>query len=566
MISPAPYTDQEAERCALACELFTPDSCPSLEPRHFHERRHQVLLQALRDLRAQGVELQAQEAVDLDRCPEPLRFHLSRSGSMPWPVTEAYVVEVGKAVPNAASAEHYEARVLDAHKRRRLQAVAGDRGTDLSVAEAVLAHQEADDAPLLVRQWPAALSDAALIGLSGDVLDVIGPETESDPDALLLQFLVAFGNCVGRGPYMQVEGDRHGLNLFAVMVGQSSKARKGTSWGRVRQLFDLADPEWSERIRPGGLSSGEGLAWAIRDPVTKQEPVKERGVIVDYQTVTTDPGVSDKRLLVVESEFARVLRALQRDGNTLSATLRESWDGRTLSALTKSSPYTASNPHVSVIGHVTSEELLALLSTTDAANGLGNRLLFSCARRARCLPEGGIVPLDRLTALARDLGEAIDFARRVGLVERDDGARRLWHQVYPRLSAGRPGLLGAITGRAEAQVMRLSMVYALLDRSRLVKEWHLRAALEVWRRCEESAAFVFGRALGNEQADRILTHVREHPDGVPRSELRGLFSNHASKAEINAALALLVEQGLVTVEQVKTGGRPRELVRPAGPG
>ena len=105
--------------------------------------------------------------------------------------------------------------------------------------------------------WPT-MRPEAYRGLGGDVVAAIEPHTEFDPVAILLQFLTCFGNAIGRGPFYQVEGDRHRTNLYSLLVGQSSKARKGTSFGRVRQLMGYADPEWvRDRIR-GGLSSGEG--------------------------------------------------------------------------------------------------------------------------------------------------------------------------------------------------------------------------------------------------------------------------------------------------------------------
>lgn len=82
-----------------------------------------------------------------------------------------------------------------------------------------------------VASWPAPIAEAAYHGLAGEVVRTIEPHTEADPVALLVQFLAAFGSCLGRGPHYQVEGDAHHANLYAVLVGDSSKARKGTSWG-----------------------------------------------------------------------------------------------------------------------------------------------------------------------------------------------------------------------------------------------------------------------------------------------------------------------------------------------
>ena len=62
------------------------------------------------------------------------------------------------------------------------------------------------NAPL--KAWPIMPADA-YIGLSGEVVRTVEPHTESDPAALLLQFLAFFGNAIGRGPHFKVEGDLH---------------------------------------------------------------------------------------------------------------------------------------------------------------------------------------------------------------------------------------------------------------------------------------------------------------------------------------------------------------------
>ena len=47
--------------------------------------------------------------------------------------------------------------------------------------------------------------------------------------------------------------------------------------------------------------------------------------------------------------------------------------------------------------------------------------------------------------------------------ERTEAARQLWAEIYPELSEGKSGLVGALTARSEAQVLRLSCIYALLE-------------------------------------------------------------------------------------------------------
>ena len=114
--------------------------------------------------------------------------------------------------------------------------------------------------------WPDALEEAAYYGLAGEIARAIEPHTEADPVAVLIQFLMAFGNVIGHSAHYQVEADPHYTNLFAVLVGDSAKSRKGTSWGHVRRIFGDIDPVWQRRrLKTGGLSTGEGLIWTVRD-------------------------------------------------------------------------------------------------------------------------------------------------------------------------------------------------------------------------------------------------------------------------------------------------------------
>lgn len=402
--------------------------------------------------------------------------------------------------------------------------------------------------------WPASADEDAFYGLAGDFVRLVEPHSEADPMALLVPFLVAFGNVVGRGPHFVAEGDKHPTNLFAVLVGDTAKGRKGSSWGRVRSFFEGVDADWVGNRILSGLSSGEGLIWQVRDAIWKRERDKN-GI---YQDVISDPGVDDKRLLVVEPEFASVLRRLERDQNSLSPVMRDAWDQGNLQSLTKSSPGKATDALISILGHITKDEVCRYLSRTEAGNGFGNRFLWICTRRSKLLPDGGVVPEEQLELLTRKVIQAVEFARPVGVVRRDAEARLLWHEVYPQLSGGKPGLLGAMTARAEAQVMRLAETYALLDRLSEIRKEHLRAGLAVWRYAEASARYVFGTALGDPVADEILRALQGSPSGLSRTDIRDLFQRHKSKAVMGRALLLLADQGLAHSENIGTGGRPVE--------
>jgi hypothetical protein len=405
--------------------------------------------------------------------------------------------------------------------------------------------------------WPV-LAEEAFYGLAGDIVRIIEPHTEADPAALLVQLLAGIGIAIGRNPFFEAEADRHRMNLYAILVGRSSKSRKGTSWGYVSRLLSESEPDWN-KLETSGLSSGEGLIWAVRDPIEKMEPIREGKTVKTYQSVITDHGVPDKRLLVQEAEFASTLRVLSREGNTLSAIIRDAWDKGTLRTKVKNSPAEATDTHIGIVAHITADELKQYLSRTEAGNGFANRFLFICVSRSKSLPEGGNLNPHDLVPLRERLAKALAFAKTTGQMRRDEDARKIWCAVYDDLAEGRLGLFGAITARAEAQVLRLSCLYALLDESSIVRRPHLLAALALWDYALDSARFIFGDALGDSTADEILTALRSNPAGMTRTEIRDFFGRNRRADEISRALTLLAEHGMASFQKESdTGGRSLE--------
>jgi hypothetical protein len=410
-----------------------------------------------------------------------------------------------------------------------------------------------DEAPIPILKWPDPPGDVAFHGLAGEAVQLIEPSSEADPLGVLLQFLIGFGNAVGPGLSVLADGHHHHANEFVVTVGDTSRARKGTAYRRVRPILAHADTAWADSKITGGLSSGEGLIWEIRDEIRGTD--RKTG-----ETIVTDPGVDDKRVLVVEQEFGSVLRVLAREGNTLSGVLRLGWDSDNLRTMTKHSPARASNPHVSLIGHTTAEELTRYLSHVEIFNGLGNRILWACVRRSKCLPFGGSINPDRIAGLGNRLALALDDARTCGLMDWTPTGKTLWETEYGRLTEDRPGLWGAITSRAEAHVLRLGLIFAALDRSDTIADTHVLAALELWRFCDRSAAYLFGGSLGDPDADAVLDALRARPEGMTRTEIRReVFQGHKPSEEITRALSLLLRFKLVRQEEPEqTGGRPTE--------
>jgi len=409
--------------------------------------------------------------------------------------------------------------------------------------------------------WPE-LSDAAYCGLAGDIVKFIEPETEADPVALLANVMAAFGNSVGRGAYFRVGADIHYPKVFAALVGETAKGRKGMSWGHVKMLMEQADPKWAEHSIANGLSSGEGLIQKLQNLKDHVEFEDFTNRVLAEETLAegeANKAVKVSRLLVMEPELANVLKVIKREGNTLSPVIREAWDTGALQTLTKNSPMKVNGSHVSVIGHITKTELTSHLTETEMANGLANRFLYFLVTRSKLLPFGGYLRKEDMAPLANRLARAISFGKTAGEIGWSDNAKEVWVDVYGNLSEGRPGLFGAVTSRAEAQVVRLAIIYAVMDSSKIIERGHLEAALALWRYSEQSARYIFGNSTGDPVADRILTALKEAgSEGMTRTQIRDLFKRNKDARTIERALTLLERLGRACKETRDTGGKPEE--------
>jgi hypothetical protein len=412
------------------------------------------------------------------------------------------------------------------------------------------------------------LSELALSGLVGDIVRFLEPTTEAHSAGLLISALCAVGSAIGRGSYTFAGNSKHHANLDAVLVGATGEGRKGTSWDAMRTVLEIAVPEWFKNNIKSGLSSGEGLIWAVRDEIKRSERVPQgKGQAPTFLEVVVDTGIEDKRLLVLEGEFAQPLTVLAREGNTLGVVLRNAWDGGNLSILTKTNAAQATDPHVSVLGHITAEELHAKLTSTDAHNGVGNRILWVYVRRSKFLAFTPKPNQDILEQLANELAKRIKAAQSIGLVEWGDNAARAWEAIYPKLTAARSGLVGSLTARAAPQVIRLAMIYTVLDGENRIQLPHLKAAIALWQYCEASVSFVFKARSGDPVKSRVQQLLGASGDsGMTRTEISVALGNHVRSSDLEMVLTVLEQEKIISRVMVKPvgkskGGKPAQLFK-----
>ncbi|WP_394027412.1 DUF3987 domain-containing protein [Desulfovibrio falkowii] len=406
-----------------------------------------------------------------------------------------------------------------------------------------------------VRPWPVLHPDA-LPGLVGEFIALAVRKSEADPAAVLATLLVRFGVEVygyasDKGPYVRIGETVHPPRLYATIAGASAKARKGTSTKPVLRLFEDNPYKGKDAVPPaphtgGPLSSGEGLAWRLRERDQGEETKGDDGAPKSYQ---------DKRLFVLDEEFAAAMASIRREGNILSMTLRSLWDSGNYEPLTKNSQIRVCGAHVGIVTHITIPELQSRLDSMQITNGFANRFLWICARRSKLVPYPEPMPTVEFNPLRDEVWRRVKMAQGRDELHFTPQARAYWETVYPELSRDLPGPGGDIIARGEAQCVRLALVYALLDGAAAIDVAHLKSALAFWQYARDSALYIFGNMEEEGVSRKILALLREAPKST--SELYTLFNRHIQNSKLKASLQELIGCGLVLKTEVKTAGRPK---------
>ena len=419
-------------------------------------------------------------------------------------------------------------------------------------------HAQAE-AKVDVEAWPM-LDEAAYYGLAGEVVNALLPNTEASKPALLLQYLTSAGNMIGRKPFYRQASVNHYPNLYVIIAGRTARSRKGTSAQDVRTVMENADADWARDNVRSGITSGEGIIEKVRDPRFVWDKKAQA-------MVRTDPGVTDKRMLLDEREFSSALSKMKQETNIVSEVLRKAWDcyPLVLTSMAKHNASTATEPLISVVAHITIDELRQRLNKLSMSDGFGNRFLYSCVDRSKLLAHGGNHDPAVIDTLGAKTRKAIETAQALNRLTMTSEAATLWEKIYNDMEKVEltSGLIDHITARAAPQTIRLALLYALLDGSPQIAVPHLDAALALWRFCEASARHIFNDISDDRVADTIVRELEDvRPGGISRQEfIQEIFGRNVRAHEIIRGLRKLEAAGKVRREKkTQVGpGRPREV-------
>jgi Protein of unknown function (DUF3987) len=402
-------------------------------------------------------------------------------------------------------------------------------------------------------------------GMVGDVARIAGTGTEVNPVAAVTVYLSFLGANVGRDTFLPINNTFHHPRLFTMHIGRSGRGGKGDSQQlthRIRQRIESIDSALLGKTHSGGLSSREGLATLIHDGFGES------------------PAIADKRLWIIESEFANVLHQSKREGNTLSSALREVWDGGDIKPATKSKAVGVSNPHIGIHANITPAELSKLMGAGEMTNGFANRFLMIWAENTGYVPFPTPTPERLIDDLAEKTIEIIHYAKggypnSTNSLEMNlsKAAKDHYAEVYRELR--RPldsEFISAMLERRAPYALRLAMLFALSDQTRVIESCHLQAAMEWIAYAVHTVKFVFADKINNQQqaearqhAAKILAFLQLRPDGSSIREIHNeCFQKHGSGDKIQTALSHLLSENPPRIEQKivspgSKGGRPKTI-------
>lgn len=410
-----------------------------------------------------------------------------------------------------------------------------------------IVHEDDGFAPPRVTDFPDDPDPAAFDGVAGMVAKDLALNSSASVTGLLMATLTFWGGLFG--DYFDLY-EAQPTNIFAVLVGDTARARKGTATRNVWTAFQKAlDTPGTinpiDRYQWGGLASGQALL----------RQMQEAGEV--------------KKGVSIEEEFETVLRGARstRDYNSiLNTIINKAWDGRMIlhHTASKTNSYRVEPPYtVGILGNITREVLRSLLPPEMIHGGFANRLLWVPVRGSDhkvdpTRPVGLEPSVSVLVSKARDWRNDTAYTTPIFTTPAGD----LIEDYYQFLeTAG--GAYAKFTPRLHVMAARLAMIHALMDRSYAVTPEYISRGIALTEYCRTSLLWTFSDETGDDRVDYLIDLLRVRPDGMTAREYRAVFKDPAigKRVQRQALQAGLVEVRVAPPSGAGSkGGRPTHLL------
>lgn len=404
--------------------------------------------------------------------------------------------------------------------------------------------------------------------------------SEAPPIGVLANVVTRLSADIGRTCFISLGHKKLHLRVNWLCAGPTGVGRKGTAAeiadvvrraAFAAQESSLLEPASMQPARVlTSLSTGEGLISQVRTSKRKDDAP-------DFQP----PGLTDNRLLADCQEFSSVLKKASGKEATLSATLREAFDGNTLSNASITNAMAADQPHIVISASVPGGELVKLLSgdaAVEVSNGLLNRFAITYQVRNKILSHplrGAQHVFDQFadayrlalnTAWAAHCRYTVSAESTVDLSISDEAmdCYDAWY-VASQNDAVAPQV-AALMARAPIFLRVYSAILALLRGSLCTEVGDIEAAKLLVKYWSASLEFLFSQGRQTAEAQQMQADARRLLDrlsigvSVQMAELKDIGTAAQRRATLDWAQRQSPPMVALRRAQNPGGGRPTELV------
>ena len=134
----------------------------------------------------------------------------------------------------------------------------------------------------------------------------------------------------------------------------------------------------------------------------------------------------------------------------------------------------------------------------------------------------------------------------------------LWLHTYFYFSKEHLGFVGPVLDHAEAQVIRLAMIYALLHSTDTICPHHLQSAPAFWQYCQPAAKSILAGRKPDTISDRIIAALKTGPKS--KIELHKFFNRRLEETQLDNALIDLIGQNQIHLRKERTNGPSKNIL------
>ena len=395
-----------------------------------------------------------------------------------------------------------------------------------------------------IQPFPEDPDPGAFAGLAGEAIESLEGLTSASRVGMLCSLLSAWGGLFGTRTTFH--GEQPSV-LFTVLVGETGRARKGTTTSAVWTALSHAMTSGFMSVpisanRWDGLASGEALVRTLSEA---------KG---------SDPG-KPVFGLIVEEEFERLLRRMRSSEgyqSTLDVYLRQAFDARMIQHLTAAKSVRVQPPYgVSILGNVTRETLRQNVSPDMARSGFANRFLWIPIQE-RDVAISGAAAWHFPEGIQNALREArIAWAGGAHIAIADDALDLL--NDYAHHLRELVGLAGAMGARLHVIAARVALIHAAIDRSDVVHRGFVERAIALTEYARSGMTWAFRDDVGDEDANTLFAAVLgRFVDGLSTREAQAVVGR---SQRFMKARDLLIESGHIRLQTVTN--RPQTDDKPS---